>query len=189
MQDLWIGLGGLVVAAAGFVLAYAVFRREAARAEKGCGERDGMLLSEIGYVKSGVDDIKAHQREQDNRHLGFWHSAAPNSTCGDLAHHVYFEKDSRIRQIIGKDSIVVNSYHHQNVKPDAVGKGLRITGVPALAGGTADGANDHRIVMAAAVAAVRCSCPVTIRGAEACAKSYPAFFGDLAALGARIREE
>lgn len=69
MQDLLIGLGGLVVAAAGFVLAYAVFRREAARAEKGCGERDGMLLSEIGYVKSGVDDIKAHQREQDNRHL------------------------------------------------------------------------------------------------------------------------
>ncbi len=67
--------------------------------------------------------------EQDNRHLGFWHSTAPNSTCGDLAHHVYFEKDSRIYDIIGKESIVVNSYHHQNVKPDALGKGVRITGV------------------------------------------------------------
>ena len=69
MQDLWIGLGGLLIAAAGFFVAYAVFRREAARADKSGGERDGMLLSEIGYVKSGIDDIKSHQREQDNRHL------------------------------------------------------------------------------------------------------------------------
>ena len=67
--------------------------------------------------------------------------------------------------------------------------GLRITGRRTLTGGTAEGANDHRIVMAAAVAAVRCADPVTILGAEACAKSYPSFFDDLAALGACIREE
>ena len=33
------------------------------------GERDGIILSEIGYVKSGIDDIKAHQNEQDARHI------------------------------------------------------------------------------------------------------------------------
>lgn len=67
--------------------------------------------------------------EQDNRRLGFWHSTAPNSTIGDLAHHVYFEEGSRIREIFGKECLLVNSYHHQNVKPDAVGSGLKVTAV------------------------------------------------------------
>lgn len=67
--------------------------------------------------------------------------------------------------------------------------GLRIEGTPALRGGTVDGANDHRIVMAAAVAAVRCTSPVTILGAEAKDKSYPAFFADFQRLGAAVKEE
>jgi 3-phosphoshikimate 1-carboxyvinyltransferase len=60
---------------------------------------------------------------------------------------------------------------------------LTIRGVPQLAGGTVDGAHDHRIVMAAAVAAARCAGPVTIPGAEAVGKSYPSFFKDYSALG------
>ncbi len=43
--------------------------------------------------------------------------------------------------------------------------------------------NDHRIVMAAAIAALRATGPVTINGAEAVNKSYPAFFDDLLSLG------
>ena len=53
----------------------------------------------------------------------------------------------------------------------------------ALRGGAADGAGDHRIVMAAATAAVLCREPVEITGAEAVSKSYPGFFEDLKALG------
>lgn len=60
---------------------------------------------------------------------------------------------------------------------------LTIHGVPQLAGGTVDGANDHRIVMAASVAAARCTGPVTILGAEAVNKSYPSFFKDYCTLG------
>ncbi len=60
---------------------------------------------------------------------------------------------------------------------------LRITGMGRLAGGLVDGAGDHRIVMAAAVAAAICRGPVTIRGAEAVRKSYPGFFEDYCALG------
>lgn len=56
-----------------------------------------------------------------------------------------------------------------------------------LTGGTVDGANDHRIVMAAAVAATACSGPVVIRGAEAVSKSYPSFWADYEALGGRIQ--
>ncbi len=54
--------------------------------------------------------------------------------------------------------------------------GLIIRGVPSLTGGTVDAAGDHRIAMSAAVAATRCTGTVTISGAEAVAKSYPAFW-------------
>ncbi len=53
--------------------------------------------------------------------------------------------------------------------------GLVIQGLYPSAGGTVDAAGDHRIAMAAAVAAGACEAPVTITGAQAVDKSYPAF--------------
>ena len=62
---------------------------------------------------------------------------------------------------------------------------LTVTGGP-LAGGAVDGANDHRIVMAAAIAATACRRPVTITGAQAVEKSYPAFWRDYEKLGGEV---
>lgn len=59
---------------------------------------------------------------------------------------------------------------------------LTVTGSGALDGGRVDGAGDHRIVMAAAVAALLCRGPVTITGCEAVDKSYPGFFEELRGL-------
>lgn len=56
-------------------------------------------------------------------------------------------------------------------------------------GGTVDAENDHRLVMAAAIAAIRCTEPVTILGAEAVNKSYPAFFEDYCKLGGKITKD
>ena len=64
--------------------------------------------------------------------------------------------------------------------------GLTVYGVSTLPGGTVDGANDHRIVMAAAAAATRCQGPVVIRGAEAVKKSYPGFWRDYENLGGEV---
>ena len=60
---------------------------------------------------------------------------------------------------------------------------LTVRGVPSFSGGTVDGANDHRIVMAAAIAATHSAAPVTILGAEAVNKSYPSFWEDYKRLG------
>ena len=60
---------------------------------------------------------------------------------------------------------------------------LTIRGVPSFSGGTVDGANDHRIVMAAAVAATAAAAPVTVTGAEAVRKSYPSFWEEYKRLG------
>ena len=57
--------------------------------------------------------------------------------------------------------------------------GLVIHGRGSLTGGAADSAGDHRIAMAAAVAACLCEGPVELSGAESVAKSYPLFWEDL----------
>lgn len=53
-------------------------------------------------------------------------------------------------------------------------------------GGRISSFGDHRIVMAAAVAAANGGGAITIEGAQAAAKSYPGFFEDLAKLGGRV---
>lgn len=60
--------------------------------------------------------------------------------------------------------------------------GLVIHGRARLSGGTVDSCGDHRIAMAAAVAACACTEPVVITGAQAVEKSYPRFWADLEAL-------
>lgn len=52
-----------------------------------------------------------------------------------------------------------------------------------LTGGVVDSCNDHRIAMAAAIAATRCKDTVVILGADAVNKSYPLFFKDYNRLG------
>lgn len=51
-----------------------------------------------------------------------------------------------------------------------------------LTGGTVDSCSDHRIAMAAAIAALTATSPVTITNAQAVTKSYPRFWEDLEAL-------
>ena len=57
-----------------------------------------------------------------------------------------------------------------------------------LTGGTVDSANDHRIAMAAAIAATICRNPVVILGAECVEKSYPQFFEEYRRLGGNYEQ-
>lgn len=54
-----------------------------------------------------------------------------------------------------------------------------------LSGGYVDSRNDHRIAMAAAIAATVCDKPVTISNAECVSKSYPGFWDVYARLGGK----
>ena len=64
--------------------------------------------------------------------------------------------------------------------------GLIIKGKDRLSGGAVPGFNDHRMVMAMAIASICCNAPVIIEGAEAVSKSYPHFFDDFKKLGGDI---
>ena len=57
-----------------------------------------------------------------------------------------------------------------------------------LTGGTVDAVNDHRIAMAAAIAATVCKKDVTILGAECVKKSYPQFWAEYARLGGNYEQ-
>ena len=60
--------------------------------------------------------------------------------------------------------------------------GLIINGKPNLSGGAVSSFNDHRIAMSAAVVSCVCKSCVTVDGAEATSKSYPAFWEDFQSL-------
>ena len=64
---------------------------------------------------------------------------------------------------------------------------LRISGT-GLKGGTVNSHNDHRIAMAAAIAATVCAEPVTVLGAEAVKKSYPTFWEEYHRLGGNYEQ-
>ena len=61
--------------------------------------------------------------------------------------------------------------------------GLVVQGVSSLHGGTVQGYNDHRIVMALSIAALNASGPVVITDRESIRKSYPSFFEEYKRLG------
>lgn len=63
---------------------------------------------------------------------------------------------------------------------------LEIHPVRSFTGGRIDGCNDHRIVMASAVASTMADGEITITDSEAVAKSYPDFWQDFKKLGGKI---
>ena len=67
-------------------------------------------------------------------------------------------------------------------KAYAEGDTLTVEGT-GLRGGIVDARNDHRIAMAAAIAATVCTAPVTILGAQCTEKSYPSFWDEYRRLG------
>lgn len=75
-----------------------------------------------------------------------------------------------------------NLIHSLGGRAEELPEGLVVHGQK-LTGGRADSFHDHRIAMAAAIAAIGCDRPVVIEDAGAAAKSYPAFYQDYAKLG------
>ena len=63
---------------------------------------------------------------------------------------------------------------------------LTMEHIDTFTGGEVDSCKDHRIVMAAAIAATASNAPVIIHGAEDVKKSYPRFFDDFKSLGGQF---
>ncbi len=107
------------------------------------------------------------------------------AACGRKA-KTRFENCARLRlKESDRISSTVNMIAALGGKAEAEDEAIVVYGNGGLDGGNVDGENDHRIVMAAAVASTICKNKVTITSSEAVEKSYPCFFKDFKKLGGR----
>ena len=64
LSSILFGIGGLV-----FGIISAVRNKKTDDTKE--AKEDGIVLTELGYIKSGIDDIKHKQFEQDKQNLNF----------------------------------------------------------------------------------------------------------------------
>lgn len=79
-------LGGLG-AISGIVFAVASYKRSNKAENKDEGKSQGSILTELGYIKSGVDDIKRKQEKQDEQHIEVVQRLSAVEQSAKQAHH------------------------------------------------------------------------------------------------------
>lgn len=84
-------------------------------------------------------------------------------------------KELRVKES-DRIALVVQNLRAMGAQVEEFEDGLHVPGNQRLHAGTVDSADDHRIAMAFAIAALRAEGETTIRGAEAAAISFPEFF-------------
>lgn len=66
-----VTLISIIAAIAGVVFGITTLARNRKQDSTEAGERTGEILSELGYIKSGVDDVKRKQEKSDETIMGF----------------------------------------------------------------------------------------------------------------------
>ena len=59
----------ILIAVGGILLSAATFFVGRVTAAKSSGQEYGVMLTEIGYIKSGVDDMKKKMEQSDKRYI------------------------------------------------------------------------------------------------------------------------
>lgn len=77
---------GIICTLLGAAIAYAAYRLNVKKEDKADGRESGVLLTEIGYIKSGIDDIKTEQKEQRKTNTAFVERIAAVEQSAKQAH-------------------------------------------------------------------------------------------------------
>ena len=83
----WDILIGAVCAALGVLLSYVAFARNKSRDDKKEGKEAGSIFTELGYIKSGIDDIKTEQRDQRKVNTEVYSRLSAVEASAKQAHH------------------------------------------------------------------------------------------------------
>lgn len=65
----WNAVVALVCTLLGAVVGYATFARNKTKDDKTNGQQTGVMLTELGYIKSGLDTINSKMDKQEERNL------------------------------------------------------------------------------------------------------------------------
>ncbi len=79
-----IGIIGTICA---ILFGYLTFRRNKTIDDHSDAKQDGVVLTELGYIKSGVDDIKRKQDKQEQQHLKVVTRLTAVEESAKQAHH------------------------------------------------------------------------------------------------------
>lgn len=78
---------GIIGTISAVLFAYVAYKRNHTADSKDDGKKDGVLLTEIGYIKSGVDDIKHKQEKQYDQHIEVVSRLTAVESSTKQAHH------------------------------------------------------------------------------------------------------
>jgi len=81
-----VGLIGVVSTVCAIIFGYGAFRRNQKNDDQEGAEKNGIVLTEIGYIKSGVDDIKRKQEKQDAQYVETMSRLTAVETSTNQAH-------------------------------------------------------------------------------------------------------
>lgn len=87
---------GIVSGICAIVFGFLAFRRNDKSDNAEHGRKDGVLLTEVGYIKAGVDRIERRQDKQDAQHIEVVQRLSAVESSAKQAHH-------RIDRIEGKE--------------------------------------------------------------------------------------
>ena len=83
----WGYVIGIIGTVASICFEYLAFRRNDRHDQRADARQDGVMLTELGYIKGGVDDIKAEQREQRKVNTELYTRMSAVESSAKQAHH------------------------------------------------------------------------------------------------------
>ena len=69
MAELIFGVAGIVTGVAGTICALVVATRNKKKDDKKEGKEDGVVLTELGYIKKGIDGIERRMEKQETQYI------------------------------------------------------------------------------------------------------------------------
>lgn len=92
----WGYFVGVIASAMAVIFGYIAFARGKKQDTQGEAKQDGIILSEIGYIKANTDEIKSEQKEQRKTNIDIASRLAAVESSAKSAHR-------RIDNIEGKE--------------------------------------------------------------------------------------
>lgn len=87
---------GFVGTICAIVFGWLAFRRNSKTDDAEEGKKDGVILTEIGYIKSSVDDIKQEQKQQNKQYVEIVSRITAVEESAKQSHHRIDDHDERI---------------------------------------------------------------------------------------------
>lgn len=163
----------------------------------GSSQADRQVLTALGRAGAGIEtaEMKVTVYRKELHAFDFDATQCPDLFPPLVALAAHCAGTSRIvgiQRLIHKESnrakILQEEFYRIGVTVRMDSRNMYITGPSMTKTGDMDPHGDHRIAMAAAVAATCSRTPVRISDPDCVAKSYPGFFSDLKKIGGRLNE-